>query len=275
MEVYAFIGSSGTGKSHNSQSVAYEHGIEYIIDDALLIKNNKVIAGRSAKTEPTKIGSVKSAIFNDPVQCDIMRKALKIEKPEKILILGTSDEMVEKIVENLKLPEIQDSIYIEDVSSLEQIEEAKKIRTEQGKHVVPVPTFEIKSQFSGYFMDQLKMFEKKDKVYREKSVIRPTFSYLGNYSISDKILKEIIIHEGIKVKGISKIGKVNIEKYIDGINIEVDINIKFGINIPECTSRFQNVIIKSIDHMTGINILSINIYVKGIDIEKNKDKDEV
>ena len=83
-------------------------------------------------------------------------------------------------------------VYIEEVSSPEQIEEAKKIRREQGKHVVPVPTFEIKEQFSGYFMDPLKMFEKKDRVYKEKSVIRPTFSYLGNYTISFNTLSEIV-----------------------------------------------------------------------------------
>lgn len=268
MEVYAFIGPSGTGKSHNSQNVAFEHGIEYIIDDALLIKNNKVIAGRSAKTEPTKIGSVKTAIFSDSNKCNIMRKALRAEKPEKLLILGTSDDMVEKIVENLNLPAISKRIYIDEVSSPEQIEEARKMRKEQGKHVVPVPTFEIKEQFSGYFIDPLKMFEKQDKVYREKSVIRPTFSYLGKFYISDKVLKEITTHEGMKIEGITKIGKVGIEKFEDGIKITADINIRFGNNIPECTTKLQKTIARCIDYMTGINILSIDIYVKGIDLDK-------
>ena len=57
------------GKSHHAQEVASENGIDYIIDDAILIHKNKVIAGKSAKTEPTKIGSVKSAIFNDTAKC--------------------------------------------------------------------------------------------------------------------------------------------------------------------------------------------------------------
>lgn len=268
MKVYAFVGPSGTGKSHNSQNVAYENNIEYIIDDALLIKENKVIAGRSAKTEPTKIGSVKAAIFIDETRRDAMKKAIKKEKIDSILILGTSDEMVEKIASNLGLPDIQKTIYIEDVSSKEQIEEAKKIRREEGKHVVPVPTFEIKEQFSGYFMDPLKMFEKKDKVYREKSVIRPTFSYLGNFIISDKVLKEIIIHEGMKTDGITRISKVYTEKFADGIKINLDIYVKFGYNIPNCTTKLQTKIAYELDYMTGINILSINVYVKGIDLDK-------
>ena len=108
MKVYAFVGPSGTGKSHNSQNVAYKNNIKYIIDDALLIKGNKVIAGRSAKTEPTKIGSVKAALFTDESRRDIMKKAIKAEKIESILILGTSDKMVKEIQENLDLPEIED-----------------------------------------------------------------------------------------------------------------------------------------------------------------------
>ena len=268
MKVYAFVGPSGTGKSHNSQNVAFENNIDYIIDDALLIKGNKVVAGRSAKTEPTKIGSVKAALFTDDSRREEMKKTIKKEKMESILILGTSDEMVEKIAENLGLPEIQKTIYINEVSSPEQIEEAKKIRKEQGKHVVPVPTFEIKGQFSGYFVDQLKMFEKKDKVYREKSVIRPTFSYLGNFTISDKVLKEIILHEGKVLDGITRISKVDIDKYADGINVNLDIYIKFGHNIPQATTKLQTIIASKIDYITGINILSINVYVKGIDMDK-------
>ena len=268
MKVYAFVGPSGTGKSHNSQNVAFENNIDYIIDDALLIKGNKVVAGRSAKTEPTKIGSVKAALFTDESRRDAMRKAIKVEKPDSILILGTSDEMVERIVENLGLPEIEKRVYIEQVLSTEQIEEAKKIRKEQGKHVVPVPTFEIKEQFSGYFVDPLKMFEKKDKVYREKSVIRPTFSYLGNFIISDKVLKEIILYEGKRADGITRISKVDIDKYADGVNINMDIYIKFGHNIPQATTRLQTIIASKIDYTTGINILGINVYVKGIDIGK-------
>ena len=268
MKVYAFVGPSGTGKSHNSQNVAFENNIQYIIDDALLIKENKVVAGRSAKTEPTKIGSVKAALFTDESRRDLMIKAIKAEKPEAILILGTSDEMVKKIAENLKLPEIEKTIYIEQVSSAEQIEEAKKIRKEEGKHVVPVPTFEIKEQFSGYFMDPLKMFEKKDKVYREKSVIRPTFSYLGNFIISDKVLKEIILYEGMKTEGITKISKVEIEKFADGIDMNLHIYIKFGNNIPSCTTKLQTTIARAVDYITGINILSINVYVKGIDLDR-------
>ncbi len=268
MEVYAFVGPSGTGKSHHAQEVANENGINYIIDDAILIYKNKVIAGKSAKTEPTKIGSVKSAIFNDVAKCELMKRAIKSSKPDKILILGTSDGMVEKIAENLNLPKIKKTIYIEDVATKEEIEEAKRVRKVEGKHVVPVPTLEIKEQFSGYFMDPLKIFEKKDKKFHEKSIIRPTFSYLGNFYISDKVIKDVINYSTKNINGITKLSRINIEKFIDGINLYIDINVLYGYSIPKVSKILQNTVTQELVYATGINIFGINVRVKGIDIAK-------
>ena len=63
IRVYAFVGPSGTGKSYRAQMVAGEYDIHYIIDDGLFIKDNEVIAGNSAKKAPTKIETVKHALF--------------------------------------------------------------------------------------------------------------------------------------------------------------------------------------------------------------------
>ena len=63
IKVYAFVGPSGTGKSYRAQMVAGENNINYIIDDGLLIKDNEIIAGISAKKAPTKIETVKNALF--------------------------------------------------------------------------------------------------------------------------------------------------------------------------------------------------------------------
>ena len=88
-----------------------------------------------------------------------MKSVIKKENPDKILILGTSDDMVEKIATHLELGEIYKTIYIQDIASEDQIKIARKSRVEDGKHVVPVPTFEIKKQFSGYFLDSLRIFD--------------------------------------------------------------------------------------------------------------------
>jgi len=267
LQVYAFVGKTGTGKSYNALHVAHKYDIKYLIDDAILIKDNKVICGKSAKTEDTKIASVKAAIFLNTDKRNEMINAIRIEKPDKLLILGTSDGMVEQIADKLELGEINHKIYIEDIATKENIDIARKSRIEEGKHVVPVPTFEIKEQFSGYFLDPLRIFNsflKNGESTSEKTIIRPTFSYLGKYYIAEKVINEIIEHAATKIDGITKIYKVLSAKYIDGIKIDIDVEIKYGTNIPGISNRLRNIIVREVDRATGINIFSININIKGI-----------
>lgn len=269
MQVYAFVGKSGTGKSYRAQDVAKKYGIKYIIDDAILIKSTKVVAGKSAKTEANFIASVKAAIFSDEARRIEMKKAIERESPDKLLILGTSDDMIEKIRTNLELDELCHTVYIEEVATPEQMEEARKSRTEDGKHVVPVPTFEIKDQFSGYFLDSLKMFnlfnrDENDEKVTEKTIIRPTYSYLGKFYISPNVINDIISYVVSKIDGVSKVLKVNTQKYVDGMKLDIDIEIKFGKNIPKLSSEIKNVVIYAVDNATGINLFGININVKSI-----------
>lgn len=268
MQVYAFVGKTGTGKSYRAQMVAQKYQIQYIIDDAILIKDNKVIEGKSAKTEATKIASVKAAIFFDEVKRNLMIKKIQNESPEKILIIGTSDDMVDLIAKNLKLGDIYKRIYIEDVATKEEIELARKSRFIDGKHVVPVPTFEIREQFSGYFLDPLKIFNIFSKTEKpetsEKTIIRPTYSYLGKYIIDEKVINSIVYYVVSKISGVTSVMNVNTHKYIDGMKLDIDIEVKYGINIPKLSHTIHNAVVYEIDNATGINIFGININVKGI-----------
>lgn len=63
MKIYGLAGASGTGKSFNAQNLSSEMDISCIIDDGLLIRGTKVLAGVSAKKEATKISSIKRALL--------------------------------------------------------------------------------------------------------------------------------------------------------------------------------------------------------------------
>ena len=65
MKVYGLVGKSGTGKSFQAMSFCREKNIECIIDDGLFIRRSKILAGKSAKRQSTKMGAVKTAIFTD------------------------------------------------------------------------------------------------------------------------------------------------------------------------------------------------------------------
>ena len=163
MKVYAFVGPSGTGKSYRAQMVAGEKDTHFIIDDGLLIKDNEVVAEKTDKKATTKVATVKHALFYEEEEKQEIIKAFKKYKPDKILILGTSDGMVQKIASNLGLPQIKETIYIQDVATKQEMETARRIRVTEGKHVIPVPTFEIKKDFSGYLLDPLQIFKSKGK----------------------------------------------------------------------------------------------------------------
>ena len=279
IKTYAFVGPSGTGKSYRAQMVANERGISYIIDDGLLISGNEVLAGISAKKAPTKIETVRNALFTDPEKRKEVQKVIKKNKPDSILILGTSDGMVEKIAENLELPPLSEKIYINDVATEEEMQTARRIRVTQGKHVIPVPTFAIKKDFSGYLLDPLQIFKSMGKgkapYISEKSIIRPTFSYMGNFEISDNVFKQIIEYVAQTIKEVYKVSRTIVKKhegYNDGIYIYIEVIIEYGFPINETMKNLKKKIIKEIENLTAMNVLNMEIIVKGVHYEPEKNK---
>lgn len=268
IKVYAFVGPSGTGKSYRAQMVASEKNIKFIIDDGLLIMDNQVIAGESAKKAPTKIETVKKALFYKEEDKQPILKALKKYKPESILILGTSDGMVQKIAANLGLPEISETTYISEVATQEEMQTARRIRVTEGKHVIPVPTFEIKKDFSGYLLDPLQIFKTKgrgNKPYiSEKSIIRPTFSYLGNFTISDTVFRQILEYLVAKTPGIYKVQKIRVENFGEGAKLYMEVTVVYGFNVLEGINEFKNKAKKEIEKLTAMNVEEFEVVVKNV-----------
>ena len=157
------------------------------------------------------------------------------------------------------------------------MQEAKRIRQTQGKHVIPVPTFEIKKDFSGFILDPLQIFKSKGKDAKpyisEKSIIRPTFSYLGNFVISDTVFRQIIEYLSTKFESIYKVSRVRIDKIGDneGMNIYIEIIIEYGFNIVETLKEFKKKCKKEIENLTAMNIVNIDIIAKGIHIPEEKE----
>ena len=274
IKVYAFVGPSGTGKSYRAQMVASERDINFIIDDGLLIMGNEVIAGKSAKKAPTKIETVKKALFYREEEKNEIINAIKQYRPKSILILGTSDGMVEKIAENLKLPKISETIYINQVATEKEMQTARRIRVTQGKHVIPVPTFEIKKDFSGYLLDPLQIFKSKGKGQKpyisEKSIIRPTFSYLGKFTISDTVFRQILEYLSTKIQSIHKVLKVRVQNFEEGPKIYVEVSVVYGYNVVEGLKEFKTKAIKEIEKLTSMNVISLEIVAKSVYIKEQK-----
>ena len=277
IKVYAFVGPSGTGKSYRAQMVASEKNINFIIDDGLLIKDNEVIAGESAKKAATKIETVKHALFLNEKEQEEMHKAFRKYKPSSILILGTSDGMVEKIAKNLGLPNVSETVYISDVATEQEMQTARRIRVTEGKHVIPVPTFEIKKDFSGYLLDPLQIFKSKGKGEKpyisEKSIIRPTFSYLGNFTISDIVFRQIAEVLASKEPAIYKVLKTRVDKSVEGPIIYMEVMVTYGYNVIDALKQFKNEAKREIENLTAMNVVSLEVVAKSVYIpEENKEE---
>ena len=265
MRIIGFIGPSGTGKSHRSTWVAKDNNAQCIIDDGLLIKGNRVLAGKSAKAEPTKIGSVKCALFTTDEHRDEVVEALEKEQPDGLLILGTSDAMVEKIVERLGYKTIDKRVYITDIATENEIKTAMQTRRMQGKHIIPVPTFEVKQNFSGYFLHPIRTFMKKGKDPEpDKTVVRPTFSYMGSFTISDNVFNQITEHIIEEEESTARTAKFDAEKHWDGMKLSFAVNRKTEDEgwSEERQAEVKERIKNEIEDITSINITGVEMEVR-------------
>lgn len=272
MQVIALVGPSGTGKSHRALLVAYKYDIDLIIDDGLLIKGNRVIAGKSAKKEVTKIKAVKRAIFMDEDHAEEVKAKIREHNPSSLLILGTSKNMVDKITQALDLPKPKRYIDIKEIADEKEIKRAKLIRNKQGKHVIPVPTFQIKKDFSGYLVDPLKIFFRKTSGISniaEKSVVRPTFSYLGKYVIADTAIAAIVNHAGTQVEGIARVKRVNVVNKNNGVYLDVDVVVNYGKPVFMVLKKAQKKIKQTLEYITALNVEKVNIVAITLEVPKH------
>lgn len=271
-KVFALVGESGTGKSFRSKLVAQKYSIDLIIDDGLLIRDNRILAGHSAKKEHSFLAAVKVALFDDKSHRDEVARKLQNENYSRILLLGTSDKMVFKIAARLQLPPPSKIIRIEDIASREEIDKAVRSRRIEGKHVIPVPSIEVKKSYANIFYDAIRIFKKQITpkgigpvpTLHEKSVVRPEYSQRGKVIISEAALSQMVIHcvdeynENIKIK------KILVKDDKMGYRLVITIDVPYGIQLGGNIHEMQRYIIDNIERYTGIFIEEVNIIIDKI-----------
>jgi adenylate kinase family enzyme len=267
-KVFALVGESGTGKSFRAKLVAQKYSIELILDDGLLIKENRILAGHSAKKESTFLAAVKAALFDEKAHRDEIAKKLQSEKFKRILILGTSEKMVNKIAVRLQLPPPAKIIKIEDIANQDEIDKAIRMRRIEGKHVIPVPAIEIKRSYPNIFYNAVKIFKRRIigpvPTLHEKSVVRPEYSKHGKVIISEMALSQMVIHCVDEYDPDIKIKKILVKDTELGYRLVITIDVPYGIQLGGNIHELQQYIIENIERYTGILIEEINIIIDKI-----------
>ncbi len=269
VKVFALIGKSGSGKSFRAKLIGQKYGVQLIIDDGLLISEQRILAGRSAKKEKAYLGAIKTALFEDIQHRTEVRKQLEREKFNRILILGTSEKMVKKITQRLNLPPASKIVRIEEIATREEIEQAIRSRKFEGKHVIPVPSIEVKRNYPHLVYESIKVFLKKNfslkkpEIY-EKTVVRPEFSKQGKVTISETALSQMILHCVAEYENSIRIKRIVVKHDYNGYMLDLTIEVPFGLQLSGNIHNLQNYIIENIERYTGITLGKLNITIGNI-----------
>ena len=218
------------------------------------------------------MAAVKVALFDEKAHRDEIARKLQGEKSKKILVLGTSEKMVNKIAARLQLPLPSRIIRIEDVSSQEEIDKAIRTRRIEGKHIIPVPAIEIKRSYPNIFFNAIKIIRKKTVPIgigaplsvHEKSVVRPEYSKRGKVIISEAALSQMVIHCVDEYNQDIRIKKIVVREDDLGYRLVITIDVPYGIQLGGNIHKLQQYIIDNIERYTGILIEEVNIIIDKI-----------
>lgn len=98
----------------------------------------------------------------------------------------------------------------------------------------------------------------------EKSIIRPTFSYLGNFTISDTVFRQIAEYVAKKTEGIHRLSRTRVESMVSGTTIYMEVYVVFGYNIVNVLREFKQKTKKEIERLTTMNVQEVSVMAKGI-----------
>lgn len=114
---------------------------------------------------------------------------------------------------------------------------------------------------------------------------------LGSIKITDEVVAIIAGIAAMDVPGVSSmsggiangiaeaLGRKNLSK---GVKVEVGekeaaidlyIIVEYGYRIPEIAWNIQEKVKKSVESMTGLNVIEVNIHVQGVNFEKESKRE--
>ena len=117
-------------------------------------------------------------------------------------------------------------------------------------------------------LDPLQIFKSKGKGQQpyisEKSIIRPTFSYMGKFTISDLVFRQILEYLAQKTPAIHKVLKTRVENYGEGAKIYMEVSIVYGFNVVDGLNNFKEKSKKEIETLTAMNVTKLEVVAKNI-----------
>ncbi|MCE5201408.1 MAG: hypothetical protein LLF78_02685 [Synergistaceae bacterium] len=267
VKTFAFIGAAGTGKSQRAQLVSSMVDADYIIDDGLVISKGSIVCGKSAKSERNQVSAIRRALFEFEDHRKEVAAFFRENSPCSVMIISTSDNMVERIIHNLGLQEPSKIIRIEEVATPEEIAKARRERFSKRQHVIPVSHVLVRKNFAGKLAGQLRVFWKsKDNREGEKTIVRPPFSFYGDVHIEPEAIKQLVNFIATRTAQVAKVTEVNVSpEREENISIEVRLAVTLGekqlLNIAQLV---KNRIAVSVRYFTGLDVKKVDVIIEEV-----------
>lgn len=268
VRVTAFVGPAGTGKSQRAQLVALNLGIDYIVDDGLVIRRGMIVSGRSAKAEKNQVRAIRRALFQFQDHRKTVRSYLDRSQPCSVMIIATSDEMISHIVTNLGLPGPERSIRIEDVASPEEILNAQRERSQKGQHVIPVSHVQVRRNFAGKLVGRLRVLWSDRGAHEgEKTIVRPPFRFYGDLHIDPMAVEQMGRFVARRSRGISKVLEFEVRPADEGIAISVSVRARLGErDLSETGKNLRDRVLGAVSYFTGLDVTRIDVHIQEVEM---------
>ena len=262
IEVIAFVGAAGTGKSQRASQVARQYGVDFVIDDGLVVSKGQIMAGKSAKAEKNLVRAIRRALFQYAPHRLEASSFLASRAPCKVMVIATSGLMMEKIVKALGLPFPQKIVDITEVASHDDIANALKERREKKQHVVPVSRTQIQRNFAGKLVSQIKGFFKSKDRQDARTVVKPPFSFDGRVTIEPQAIMEIARRLIVTGDHIHQVRELNLVPEGDAVSINLVVDVKLnGKSALYLARTLQKKLSRGMSFFTGIEVKKVNVKI--------------
>ncbi len=262
--VIAFYGPAGTGKSMRSQMVASKKKVDMIIDDGLVISRGRILAGKSAKTEPNMVRAIRRAMFHFDDHREEVRRCIARFKQARVMVLATSRGMSDDICAILGLPKPSEYIHIEDVATDDEIERALFERKQNKRHVIPVAQTQIQKNYTGRLVGRLKnLFSSREET--EKTIVRPPFSYYGTLKIEPEVVQQLSEYVAKHTAQVEAVKDTRVRDEHDKLVIALTLSAHTGaLNLRELTSQAALRVRVAVEQLTGMEVARVDVTISEV-----------